>query len=347
MSNLSYSCVLRSPTFCGAILLAALTPYAPAQERNHGRPPGCDQYNNIQVTAADLPTPSDRQTLASCKSEDLYFGFDSPADPVQARKCAYIERENRTDANDEVFGAAGLLTMIYANGKGASRNFELALKFACEVEGAEAENNGRFDHLLKLKREHWTGEDFSLCDDATSGFLDGWCAHIQERFDQIRRQRSLARILEKWSLADRQGFAELQRSASKFFEVSSRNEVDLSGTSRGAFEIGAAASLNDNFLAALVSLESGQLPKFTTAEFGLADAKLNVVYAAIQSAQHDPTMAGTVTPEGIKLAQRAWLSYREAWVRFGSRRYPRVTGASWRTWLTRERIEMLQPNDAK
>jgi hypothetical protein len=108
----------------------------------------------MQVTARDLPTQSDRQTSASRKSEDLYFGFDSPPDPVQARKCPYIEREQRADANDEVFGASGL-------------------------------------------------------------------------------------------------------------------------------------------------------------------------------------------------AQRAWLSYREAWVRFGRRRYPSVAGASWRTWLTRERIEMLQPNDAK
>jgi hypothetical protein len=78
--------------------------------------------------------------------------------------------------------------------------------------------------------------------------MDGWCAHIQERFDQIRRQRNLDRILEKWSLADRQAFADLQRSASKFFDVSSRNEVDLSGTSRGGFEIGAAASSTTTFL---------------------------------------------------------------------------------------------------
>jgi hypothetical protein len=41
-----------------------------------------------------------------------------------------------------------LLTMIYANGKGAARNFDLALKFACEVDGAPAENGYRLEHLL-------------------------------------------------------------------------------------------------------------------------------------------------------------------------------------------------------
>jgi uncharacterized protein YecT (DUF1311 family) len=345
MSNLSS--FLQSRTQCGTILFALLAQCVAAQERAPGRAPGCGQYDNLQVTAPDLPTDSDRQSLASCKSEDLYFGFDSPPDPLKARKCAYIERENRAQANDRVFGAAGLLTMIYANGKGASRNFDLALKFACEVQGAEAENNGRFGHLLKLKREHWIGEDFSLCDDATSGFMDGWCAHIQERFNQVQRQRKLDGILEKWSFADRQAFAELQRSATNFFDASSSNEVDLSGTSRGAFEIGAAASLNDNFVAALESFERGQLPKFTTAEFGVADAKLNAVYAALQSTKHCLNMAGTVTPDGIKLAQRAWLAYREEWVRFGSRKYPSVAGDSWRTWLTREHIEMLQPPEAK
>jgi uncharacterized protein YecT (DUF1311 family) len=329
------------------MLLVMLTQCVLAQERIPGRASGCEQYDNIQVTTADLPTESDRQTLASCKSEDLYFGFDSPADPVQARKCAYVERENRAEANDRVFGASGLLTMIYANGKGTARNFDLALRFACEVQGAEAENSGRFDHLLKLKRDHWAGEDFSLCDDATSGFMDGWCAHIQERFDQVMRQRKLGGILGKWSPSDRQKFVELQRSATKFLDVSSRNEVDLSSTSRGAFEIGAAASLNDNFVASLESFEKGQFPKFTAEEFSVADAKLNAVYAAIRSTKHDPNVTGTVTPEGIKLAQRAWLTYREAWVQFGSQKYPSVTAASWRTWLTRERVEMLQPTDAK
>ena len=172
MSNFSY--LLRSPTFRGAVLLVLLTPYAPAQERNNGRPPGCERYDNIQVMAADL-----------------------------------------------------------------------------------------------------------------------------------------------------------------------------SGTSRGAFEIGAAASLNDNFVAALESFGRGQLPNFTSAEFGVADAKRNVVYGAIHSTKHDPNMAGTVTPEGSNArSARGFLTVkRGCCLEVVDIRVSR--GAGCRAWLTGERIEVLQPTDAK
>jgi uncharacterized protein YecT (DUF1311 family) len=52
---------------------------------------------------------------------------------------------------------------------------------------------------------------------------------------------------------------------------------------------------------------------------------------------------GTVTPNGVKLAQRAWLRYRDAWVKFGVVKYPAVSTDSWKTWLTQQRIPLLQP----
>lgn len=331
----------------GCLLLFLCPLVALSRERGNARPPACDQYDSVQVPLSDLPTNQDRKVLASCTAEDLYFGFDHPANPERARKCAYIEREKEEGegVSEKVFGAAGLLTMIYANGKGAARNFDLALKFACEVDGAEAENFGRFNHLLRLRNENWAGNDFNLCDDATSGFMEGWCAHLQERFDEAERRRKLENIVKNWHSADKAAFVELRRSANAFFEASARNEVDLTGTGRAAFEIEAEATLNDGFIEALEKFERGQLPNFTLAEFRVSDAKLNADYAKTQSQRVDHSMIGTVTPEGIKIAQRAWLRYREAWVRFGHQKYPGVSADSWRTWLTQERVKMLQSPD--
>jgi uncharacterized protein YecT (DUF1311 family) len=50
---------------------------------------------------------------------------------------------------------------------------------------------------------------------------------------------------------------------------------------------------------------------------------------------------GTVTPEGIKAAQELWIAYRDAWVAFGKQRYPSVNAEGWKTFLTQQRIGML------
>ena len=131
--------------------------YAQQLERNE-RPAACDQYDRIQVPSEDLPTQDDRSALASCDSADRYFGFGRAADPVRARKCAYLEREKSDPGSRLVFAGPGLLTMIYANGKGATRDFDVALKFSCEVDGAPAENSLRFRHLKELGQQHWDGK---------------------------------------------------------------------------------------------------------------------------------------------------------------------------------------------
>ena len=318
---------------------------AQQQERNNARPAACDPYDKLEVPAADLPAPEERKALASCSSEDLYFGFGVAADPVKARKCAYLQREpagSEGELRQPVFGGAGLLSMIYANGKGATRNFDLALKFACEVDDAPAENELRFAHLLKLQKENWSGDDFHLCDDITSGFMQGMCAGLGEKFAKAERNRKFEKFTVTWSQDEKKAFQDLQKEAAMFFETGSRNEVDLSGTARGAFVVEAEAGLHDGFLAALERFEKGQLPKFSAADFSKADAELNSTYAKLQLHPNKPIGFSTVTSEGIRTTQRAWLRYREAWVKFGKAKYPTVSADSWRTWLTQNRVKMLK-----
>ena len=321
-----------------AFLSLTLLESSQSVAQDNQRPPACTQWDKIEIPPADLPTQQDRQTLASCYSDDLYFGFHGPADLVKARKCAYLEREG---GNAPIFGGSGLLMMIYANGKGASRNFDLALKFACEFDGAPEGSQGQINYLLRLRAKHWTGDKFSLCDGASSGYMQGVCASLQEEFHQAARARKIDSMVERWTPAEKTALSDLQKAASKFIEASSDNEIDMSGTGRDAFSFQWQAWLSDGFVAALERSEQGQFPSFSTDEFKKADQKLNAVYSGIQSAKPNPEAMGTVTPQGIRTAQRAWLLYSEAWVKFGLIKYPSVTPESWRTWLTYDRILML------
>ena len=55
---------------------------------------------DVELPAADQPTPAEEKALAKCVSADLYFGFGQPADPVKARKCAYAEIDRDAKAAD-------------------------------------------------------------------------------------------------------------------------------------------------------------------------------------------------------------------------------------------------------
>jgi len=326
-----------------AFLLCILPCVSSGQEQtNNERPAECGHFLQLSPPNSDLPAPEERVAPSKCSSYNLYFGIDGPIDLAQARKCAYLERENNKGGHPGAFDGAGLLAMIYANGKGAARNFDLALKFSCEVDGAEAENFYRFQHLSKLRQENWTGTDFSLCDDSTSGFMMGWCERVNQDLKEVRRNEELKNLTKNWTSEELRAFSVLQQAANRFFEASSRNEVDLSGTARAAFELEAEGSLRESYMKAIKRFEKSSFPSFASSDFKKADSQLNSVYSKIQSVPGKRIEFTTVTPEGIKVAQRAWLRYRDAWVAFGAIKYPTVSGDSWRTWLTLERVKMLQ-----
>ncbi len=297
----------------------------------------CERVKYTPFPAEDRPHPAAIRVLGKCSSDDLYYGFGRPADPEKARQCAYVEMEN---GDALVFGGSSILMTIYANGVGAKRNFDLAIKLACNIEGAPAEVEGRVEHLQKLKEQNWQGRDFSLCDDITSGFMQGHCTAHEQRFSDIKRKNTLTILTAKWSAEDKAAYNSLRKAADRFFEARTDNEVDLSGTARSAFIIEERASLEDDFADSLQKIGRGEIPNYSSRGFKDTDAKLNAVYQKIQKT--DDFSAGTVTKEGIKAAQREWIRYRDTWVAFGQKKYQAVSADSLKAWLTEKRIKMLE-----
>ena len=359
-----------SRAFLVGLVLAWLSAVALCQssEQPSQGPPGCERFDGVQIPVGDLPAAQDHEIVTSCghagtetfaPSVDLYFGIVHPVDPVNARKCAYLEREasrktHQSLMEDGYLGGVELLTMIYANGKGAARSFDLALKFACEIAEDEdvPENKNRVERLVKLQNEHWNGSDYSVCDDLnvprpTAGKLG--CRHLQQHFEQVARDARLARDTVHWSSKETEALAQLRLAAAQFFQASSDNEVEVEMHGAGAYwdaeitQIEARKDLDDAFVADLERFEKGQLPQFSAAQFKESDARLNSQYKAVLAWTPDPGEPATIiTPEGVKTTQRAWLRYREAWVAFGQAKYPGVTADSWRTWLSQQRAQMLE-----
>jgi uncharacterized protein YecT (DUF1311 family) len=299
----------------------------------------CKEFEHVKLPDADRPSAGAKQALAHCDSADLYYGITRPADPVKARQCAYLEMG--TD-HEPAFGGQTMLMMVYANGKGATRNFDIAIKMACEIGGAPAEISSRVEHLAQLKEEHWSGYNFDLCDDVTSGYMSGFCAGLQEDFKEQKRSTRLKAMLARWGTEERQAFHDLQQAEDEYVRTVGKLEVDHSGSYRASIEIQAESTLKEEFVLALEQFEQGKLPHFSQAEFAQVNDELNAVYKAIPRPLEYEDVPGMPTAEGVRKTEMVWIRYRDAWVEFGRKKYPQVSAESWKTWLTRDRTEMLK-----
>jgi hypothetical protein len=289
------------------------------------------------AAAATVALPADAGSgglSGYCDSQSLYYGYKGAPDYVKARQCAY--REWEAGGYDPLNGP-GILMMIYANGLGVTRNLEVAQRFACRVSGAaEAEIDGRLAHLEKLRT---SGGKIDICDDITSGIMGGYCAEVQARLQRRDGEARFTRLTARWPAAHRTAFGDLRLVFGEYSELHAQQEQDLSGTARGMFVVQEREKLEDEFAEAVAIFEAGKLPRFTEAEFADADARLNAAYR--RALTQKPEFQTTIRPEGIRATERVWVRYRDEWVRFGALHYPRVSADSWKVWLTRERVKLL------
>jgi uncharacterized protein YecT (DUF1311 family) len=301
----------------------------------------CRQARGREPPAADAPSAAEAASLKGCSSEALYYGIGVKADPVKARQCAFLEiREKRDDAP---FSGRTMLMTIYANGVGAKRDFDVATHLACGIEGAPMESHGRVRHLAELKTKGWTGKDFHFCDDITSGLAGGYCASHEADIAGAKRDAELAALTRGWSPADRKAFDAMKKAHAAFAEAHSGGEIDLSGTLRGAFAVAAEERLNDELLAMIKALESGKVPRFSSAQYQAADKALNAGYRAyLASDAVGGDYPGAIDRQGVVAAQRAWLRYRDAFLAFAAIRYPAVPRESLAAWITEKRTKMWQ-----
>jgi len=309
----------------------------------------CKAVRDLDPPAADWPGSDVAASLVGCDSGALYYGIGMKADPVRARQCALMETQ-RPDGNDSPFRGTAMLMTIYANGRGAKKDLDLATSLACRIDDAPAAIDGRVQHLQALKQDESPGE-FGYCDDITSGLSSGQCAAHEAALKTTGRSARRDKLTAGWSAAARQAFVPLQEAADFYAKTSGENEVDLSGTARAAFAVEQEERLRKSFADLLRTLESGGLKQ--GAAFKTEDARLNAVYRRIMASKTPPDERGpyasadslpwtTVTRSGIRETQRAWLRYRDAWVAFAAVRYPALDADALRAELTRQRLAQLQ-----
>lgn len=307
----------------------------------------CQKYLQTPLPA-EAHAVSQPKAWPDCDSYKSYSGIGRKVDLVAARKCAWQERlaqeENKAPDYDvsNYVGGSAMLATLYANGEGVEQNKPLALRFACE---ANLAHEG-IDELQKLPAAPLpASHKFNYCEYAMSTPEMNLCTAYGVEIAEQERKDEFNRLSTGWTQAQKDSFVQLQKAAEEYVRARGMGEVYQGGTIRTVRTFGAEERLRSKFLEAVKEFESGRLPKGTAAEYRNADSDLNDTYrqALALAAKQDPeTDDGDIHPEGIRQAERAWITYRDAWVAFAKVRYPQTDTNAWLTLLTRNRYWSLR-----
>ena len=284
----------------------------------------------------DLQPPPTAAAVGPCRPDAYYTKLNQAstgqAEWDQVRACAVARNDT------------AVLSMLYANGFGVQRDTALATKYACSTAAAYSEMEHRVAHLTNLP----AGARYDQCDDITSGYMGAICEGIAATRDDRIRKAFFARLRRSLPASQQAPFDALVAANEAFALAREQNEIEHNGTAAPALALAAAEREREWLREHLAAYEKGRFDVPPAEAFPAEDAQLNAAYrqavdAIVAEEQHPqfPRLGGEVKASGVQTTQRAWLGYRDAWVRFAGARYPNLPADALKAALTQWRVNQL------
>ena len=128
----------------------------------------------------------------------------------------------------------------------------------------------------------------------------------------VRREIEIANLTEGWNAPALKALDTLRRAEHGYAAAIARNEVDRRGTD-GEDQAEAAAEAQDETFVSLLRNSVGETGRAVSVDTppNEADATLNQTYRLVMA---EPIANASVTRDGVRQTQRAWLAYRVAFV---------------------------------
>ena len=259
---------------------------------------------------------------------DLYYGFGAASDPVRARQCALAAVGHGAD--DPGLYGNGVLINVYANGRGAPRDLDRAIRYACDDGIASAfDRTTRVNRLMTLKGRAAPAKPFDYCDNATSDYAVGQCMDVEAGRAAEARKRRFADLTAGWPADRRAALAAMRRAEAAFATARAQDETNTSGTDRFWLGRGAAEAVHDDTLKLFEQAAAGRLDGAAPGGLAAADQRLNAAYKTLMAsdALNAGSDNGDLTRTGVRAAQRAWLTYRDAWLTLSRLAWPKSADA--------------------
>jgi uncharacterized protein YecT (DUF1311 family) len=290
--------------------------------------------------------------LRNCDPAGLYYGIPQGPDFAAARRCALFQW-SQPDIGGDNFEtrtlATATLAMIYANGAGVPRDIDTAIQFVC-AESPEPEKDGRIEMIESIEKIRTDrARHYDFCVENGGQF---WqivrfeCERFAAELKDRQRKKRIAVLAAKWTLEQKTAFHAMLRVHAAFIKASTDGESDPCVTGVTTQEIDIPDELNDQFAADLTDFERGQLPHFSHEDAVTADQRLNAAFAKMvdplieRAKRGDDHCSKPVAP--LRADERAWIAYRDAWLRFAEVRWPEVSRDSWLAFLSKERAGRLE-----
>jgi uncharacterized protein YecT (DUF1311 family) len=304
--------------------------------------PMCKDITARPLIEPRITAPLTVAQLPGCNSEALYYGFGTKPDYAAALQCAWYERAHPNTTIADMNRGVGVLTMLYANGRGVAKDVDLAMRFACEQPwAAPLEMVERIQHLIDIKDGKRQTTPFDMCDDITSGLSMGKCTRVHFEFADAERNKKLSDVTANLTRGQRPLYDRLHTAEAAFEDIRINNEIDLFGTARAAFMLEDLGRLREQFIINLQRFSKGDVPPATAMDVTNLDAQMNALYQRIMQAPA-ASFAGTVNANTIRDTQRVWLKLRDAWLEFAKSAYPELSADRVVAQLLRLRLDQLR-----
>lgn len=326
-----------------------------------------------RVFSRTAPLPGVRPTFVrtGCSAFVLYYS-DTPGHVKQARSCVLAQLAQFAKGTDParaqhvydlVINSEGfpskvpefdqvrleptdamVLAMIYGNGEGVKRNLPLARQFVCKANQPPAsptviEQLALFNHIVATQGR------FDFCKDSGGDFGRGAnyvCLGLE--LEKVRRtvHQQESAITAASAPELKRSFAALQRAWHALDEAKAhKDEIECGGgTGCGGMMEEADIGSMKPWLASLAAVRAGTAQAAGTDAATLAqlDTKLNIAYQQLLT---NDGFGGDQSVPTAREAERVWIKYREAWVTYGTQRWPETSADQWRAWQTAEWLRTL------
>jgi hypothetical protein len=322
----------------------------------------------LPKAARNSPLPGEPQATSACYAVSLYYSH-GPNHFQKARYCVLarlglvrgtVEPAKIKLAQNAASGGATepkniddmsgmVLAMLYGNGEGVAPNLPLARQFICEYSGGIA-GEEPVQHLEDFNKIVIAGGHFDVCDDGGDGF-GREASYVCLGLQQDKRAQDIGRLEVAVAAAStpkmKASFLALRSAWRAFHDAYGIMDGDIcdGGTGCGPITEGDDLTMTASWVSALKDIQEGKAPALgiNRPTFTQVERNLNTKYQERLNEFKDCETQNCFATQ-VRDADRAWLKYREAWVRFGALRWPAIPADQWRAWQAVEWTSLLSGN---
>ncbi len=267
--------------------------------------------------AVASPADANRWKAEALACNDHLYGINGQTRSYDlARRCCLTRRDCNRD-----------LAMIFANGWGVRRDYDAATFFLCQAEEemAPAELTGMLEQIAAMRGSQ-APKDLDFCENVTSGYGMSLCQQLDSARAAPLLEARIAAVEKPLDPAGKKALTALRAAADAFARADGARQAEdnRGGTIYPSVASGATQEVWTTFVSTLERHAKARANPADAAATKRADDRLNQAFGQARKAFEQCDYCEDTQElrrEVLRDAQRAWITYRDAWKAFYQARW--------------------------